>query len=156
MPDGSQSLLDDNAMAEEGRHHHRDHHHRERDHHDSKSRRKGDPGDSASLLPQKRKRKAGERETITSARDREKRGEREIIPAKATSSRVCCLHQIFEFNSNFLCRAKRTKPKLLALLLPRHPLSPLHPECMHQFLCLPPFPNPPHNSRLIPRNSSTV
>lgn len=77
MPDGSQSLLDDNAAAEEGRHHH---HHRERDHHDSKSRRKADVADSASasVLPQKRKRKAGERETI--------RVEREKIPAKPITS----------------------------------------------------------------------
>ncbi|KAJ3923794.1 histone deacetylase complex, SIN3 component [Lentinula edodes] len=80
MPDGSQSLLDDNAAAEEGRHHH---HHRERDHHDSKSRRKADVADSASasVLPQKRKRKAGERESI--------RVEREKIPVKPiTSSKV--------------------------------------------------------------------
>ncbi|KAJ3896408.1 hypothetical protein GG344DRAFT_36762 [Lentinula edodes] len=78
MPDGSQSLLDDNAAAEEGRHHH---HHRERDHHDSKSRRKADVADSASasVLPQKRKRKAGERESI--------RVEREKIPAKTESAR---------------------------------------------------------------------
>ncbi|KAJ3998729.1 hypothetical protein F5050DRAFT_1805683 [Lentinula boryana] len=78
MPDGSQSLLDDNAVAEEGRHHHhrdRDHHHhRERDH-DVKGRRKADAADSASasLLPQKRKRKGGERESIASIRvEREK------------------------------------------------------------------------------------
>ncbi|KAH7872040.1 uncharacterized protein C8R40DRAFT_522237 [Lentinula edodes] len=77
MPDGSQSLLDDNAAAEEGRHHH---HHRERDHHDSKSRRKADVADSASasVLPQKRKRKAGERESI--------RVEREKIPVKPITS----------------------------------------------------------------------
>ncbi|KAJ3857747.1 histone deacetylase complex, SIN3 component [Lentinula lateritia] len=77
MPDGSQSLLDDNAAAEEGRHHH---HHRERDHHDSKSRRKADVADSASasVLPQKRKRKAGEREST--------RVEREKIPVKPITS----------------------------------------------------------------------
>ncbi|KAJ3720137.1 hypothetical protein C8R42DRAFT_672803 [Lentinula raphanica] len=84
MPDGSQSLLDDNAAAEEGRHHHhrdRDHHHhRERDHHDSKSRRKVEAADSASasLLPQKRKRKAGERDSIASVREK--------APVKPTTS----------------------------------------------------------------------
>ncbi|KAJ4471621.1 histone deacetylase complex, SIN3 component [Lentinula aciculospora] len=84
MPDGSQSVLDDNAAAEEGRHHHhrgRDHHHRERDHHDSKSRRKADAAENASLLPQKRKRKAGDRESIASTRV-----EREKLPVKQTTS----------------------------------------------------------------------
>ncbi|KIK69789.1 hypothetical protein GYMLUDRAFT_34188 [Collybiopsis luxurians FD-317 M1] len=83
MPDGSgQSLLDDNAVAEEGRHHHRDHH-RDRDHHDSKSRRKLESVDSgASYLPQKRKRKAGERD----AGGTKEKDKREIVPMKPPPS----------------------------------------------------------------------
>ncbi|KAF5380698.1 hypothetical protein D9757_007032 [Collybiopsis confluens] len=79
MPDGTgQSLLDDNAMAEEGRYH------RDRDHHDSKSRRKLESADSGgSLLPQKRKRKAGERDGV-GGREKERR---EIVPTKISANK---------------------------------------------------------------------
>ncbi|KAJ3865008.1 histone deacetylase complex, SIN3 component [Lentinula novae-zelandiae] len=105
MPDGSQSLLDDNAAAEEGRHHH---HHRERDHHDSKGRRKADVADSASasVLPQKRKRKAGERETI--------RVEREKIPAKPITSNKVYTYSYISTHSMSLIFSVPTNQTALA------------------------------------------